>query len=126
VAMEAGARRRHRITDAELADASAWPQVWPDLAEAVAGRTVIAYNADFDRRMIGYAAVRYGVPGARGWEWACAMAWRGAAHRTSPGPLGGGHRALADALAARQVVLDVAAVDYTPEQDPAGVRTSRV
>src|SRR5690606_3531044 len=124
-AMEAGARRRHGITDAELATAPKWPEVWPHLAEAVAGKVVLAYNADFDRRMIGRAAVRYGLDGARGWEWACAMAWRGAAHRTSPGPLGGGHRALADALAARDVVLGIVEMGYTPEQDPVGARGAR-
>ncbi|RCV49740.1 3'-5' exonuclease [Marinitenerispora sediminis] len=115
VAVEPGARRRHRITDGELATAPTWPQVWPRLVAAVAGRAVLAYNAEFDRRLIRQAAARYGLPGARDWTWGCAMAWRGQAHRSRPGPLGGGHRARGDALAARQVVLDIAAIEYVPE-----------
>ncbi|MES0838367.1 3'-5' exonuclease [Nocardiopsis tropica] len=113
VAVELGARRVHGITEAESAGAPAWPQVWPRLAQVVGSRLLIAYNKDFDRRLVRQACRRYGLRPPQ-WDWACAMAWRGAAAHTSrPGPLtGGGHRALGDARAARDVVLAVADTAY--------------
>ncbi|WP_017559848.1 3'-5' exonuclease [Nocardiopsis baichengensis] len=125
VPVEAGARAKHGIADAELAAAPAWPQVWPRLATAVAGRAVIAYSADFDRRMVIEACRRYGIPRPR-WAWACAMDWRGAAaHTTRPGPLGGAHRARGDAQAALDVVRTVAATAYAPGDNGAHDRAAR-
>ncbi|MFE6309333.1 3'-5' exonuclease [Nocardiopsis sp. NPDC057823] len=115
VPVEAGAQRVHGITPDELAGAPAWAEVWSRLSEIADGRLLVAYNADFDRRLIAQTCRRHGIQRPR-WEWACAMAWRGAAARTSrPGPLGGAHRALGDARAARDVVRTVADTAYTVE-----------
>ncbi|WP_436852820.1 3'-5' exonuclease [Nocardiopsis dassonvillei] len=112
VRVERGAQAVHGISAEQLAGAPTWPQVWPRLAEIVEGRLLIAYNADFDKRVVAQGCRRYGIRRPR-WEWACAMAWRGAAAHTSrPGPLGGGHRALGDAQAARYVVRTVASTTY--------------
>ncbi|MFF1670361.1 exonuclease domain-containing protein [Nocardiopsis flavescens] len=84
--MEPRAQRVHGITPADLAGAPTWPQVWPRLGEIAEGRLLVAYNADFDRRLIAQTCRPHGIHRPR-WEWACAMAWRGAAARTSrPGP----------------------------------------
>lgn len=116
VAMEQRAQAVHGITQKEAAGAPTWPQVWPRLQALVGDRLLIAYNAPFDRRVIGQACRRYGIRRPQ-WEWACAMAWRGAASRTSrPGPLGGAHRALGDAQATRDVVLRVASTAYAPQR----------
>ncbi|MFE9247156.1 exonuclease domain-containing protein [Nocardiopsis sp. NPDC006938] len=115
VPIERGAQQVHGITEADLAGAPTWPEVWPRLREAVQGRVLVAYNADFDRRLLRQACRRYDLRLPR-WEWACAMAWRGAAARTSsPGALGGRHRALGDALATRDVVRRVANTVYVVE-----------
>lgn len=112
VPVERGAQRVHGITAAELADAPAWPEVWPRLREVVRGRLLVAYNAEFDKRLIRQTCRHHGLQAPR-WDWSCAMAWRGAAAHTSrPGALGGAHRALGDALAARDVVRAVANTTY--------------
>ncbi|MEU0242311.1 3'-5' exonuclease [Nocardiopsis sp. NPDC006198] len=116
VPVEKGAQQVHGITPGELDGAPTWPEIWPRLAQGVGSRLLIAYNADFDKSRIRHACRRYGLPVPR-WDWDCAMAWRGAAARTSrPGPLNGGHRALGDARAAREVVLAVAGTAYTPSR----------
>jgi DNA polymerase III subunit epsilon len=42
----------HGITDAMVADAPAWPAVFPHLVDVLKDRTVITYNADFDYGVI--------------------------------------------------------------------------
>jgi DNA polymerase-3 subunit epsilon len=42
----------HGITEAHVAEAPSWSQVYPQVEELLGGRLVAAYNADFDRRML--------------------------------------------------------------------------
>lgn len=42
----------HGITDAMVASAPAWPEIADQFAAIVAGRPVVMYNADFDRRLL--------------------------------------------------------------------------
>ncbi len=42
----------HRISDAMVKSAPAWPRVWPEVETALAGRRVAIYNAEFDVRMM--------------------------------------------------------------------------
>jgi DNA polymerase-3 subunit epsilon len=42
----------HGITDADVADAPRWPQFVPELIEALRGRKVISFNAEFEVRLI--------------------------------------------------------------------------
>ena len=49
----------HGITDAMLADAPTWPEIHDRFCRLIAGRQVIAYNADFDVRLIEQTARRY-------------------------------------------------------------------
>jgi len=46
------ASRIHGITDEMVADAPAWPDLWPQVEAALAGRHVAIYNADFDLRLL--------------------------------------------------------------------------
>ena len=62
----------HRITDADCAGAPSYREVHPLLAEAIGGRTVISYNADFDRRMLRQSAAPYRLAPPEV-AWACAM-----------------------------------------------------
>lgn len=117
VPIEPEAQRVHGIPPTALADAPTWPQVWPRLRKIAQNKTVIAYKADFDKRLVAQTGRRYGIAAPR-WEWACAMAWRGAAARTTrPGRLGGSHRALGDAQAAWEVVRQVASTPHALHGD---------
>lgn len=46
------ASRIHGITDADVQDAPAWGDVWPEVKAAIQGRNVGLYNQDFDLRLI--------------------------------------------------------------------------
>jgi DNA polymerase III subunit epsilon len=47
----------HGITDAHVADAPRFADIYPRLLDVVAGKTIVAYNADFDRDDVLYQAV---------------------------------------------------------------------
>jgi len=101
----------HGISDADVASAPTWPQVLPRLLAVTQGRTVLAYNAEYDAGVIAADTARHGLGlghlGEDG-RWACVMnrrsewarAWRWL-------PLGGGHRALGDAQVARRVLREM-------------------
>jgi DNA polymerase-3 subunit epsilon len=67
-----GAAAIHGLTAARVARAPAYPEIHAGLARLIAGRTVIAYNAAFDRRIVEQTAARYGLP-APAARWECAM-----------------------------------------------------
>lgn len=119
----------HGLTDADLAGAPSWPEVFPMVAALLAERTIVVYNADFDRRMITGSCATHGLMAPDG-EWHCAMrAYAEYAGQRSPhrhrrfryhklgdalGTFGlpaGNHRALGDALACRGLVLALAEVE---------------
>lgn len=96
--------------NAEMCEAApAWDQVWPQLHAAIAGRTVLAYNAPYDhaavtRRCRETAVVPYQ------WRWDCLMRLDAQARGTRRWRrLDGGHRALDDVQAARHRLLSIAA-----------------
>jgi hypothetical protein len=98
----------HGISNAAVADAPTWDQVLPDFEAAVAGRQILAYNAEFDRTVIvGHTEDTGREPGpwADNARWGCLMEarsdWEG---MTRWMRLDGGHTALADCLAARAVL----------------------
>ncbi len=47
--IESGAESLHGITQAMVQDAPFFEEVWPRLRDLIRGRTVVVYNADFDR-----------------------------------------------------------------------------
>lgn len=117
----------HGICDHHVAAAAPWPDICREALGLLAGRPVVVYNASYDRDMLGYACVRHGIA----WDvemvrWECAMRayakYRGTRnpsrggwkwHRLEVaaiqvGASPGGHRALGDALACREVVLAMA------------------
>lgn len=51
----------HRITDAMVARAPIWPDLAQQYAAIVAGRTVVMYNAMFERRLIAQTHRLYGL-----------------------------------------------------------------
>jgi DNA polymerase-3 subunit epsilon len=115
----------HGITNQHVAAAPSWPEVLEAVRPLLHGRLVIAYNSSFDRSMVEQctAAVRLECPPI---EWQCAMRAY-AAYRKDPRLPSAGyrwrplheaaescglpvptHRALADAVACRGVVLRMA------------------
>ncbi len=116
----------HGITDADVADAPTWDKVLPRLKRITKGRMVLAYNADYDMSVVLSDTERAGRKAghlADHDRWACVMQarsdWEGSPRWL---PLGGGHRALGDCQAARQVLLDMS---QTPQQRPARQRRRR-
>ncbi|MEU7822941.1 3'-5' exonuclease [Catellatospora sp. NPDC049133] len=102
----------HGISDQDVADAPTWAQVLPQVLAAIGDRRVLAYNESFDRRMVRADTRRAGadvgvLPGPA--RWGCIMQARSDWwHYEGRIALDGGHRALGDTEAARQVLLDIA------------------
>lgn len=121
VPVSPGARAVHGISDAELSGAPSWAEVYPQLMRAVGDRVVLAYNASFDRSVVHNTHAHAGLAGPLPPRWECLMEarstrlrlWRWTA-------LGGGHRALGDAIDAREVLQAIAAAGR-----PGGSRATR-
>lgn len=62
VPVKFGAQEVHGIGDDELAEAPTFSEIWFRLSALLRGRTVIAHNADIDRRMITQSAAAAGIP----------------------------------------------------------------
>lgn len=107
----------HRITDEMVATVPSWPEVAEEYAAVVAGRTVVAYNAAFDVRLLQQTHQIHGltapilttacamllyaswngewVEGRQGWQWRWIKLIEAA--RDCGVLEDGAHRALADA-----------------------------
>ena len=68
-----GAARVHGITDERLVGAPAFRQLYIPLSKLLAGQTVVAYNMDFDWRMLQQTTTRNGLPDIRIGKRDCAM-----------------------------------------------------
>jgi len=124
----ADATQVHGLTTAMLQSAPVWPQLWPQIQAAMAGRLVLIYNADYDVRLMRQTAALYGltfeVPaaefgdllalysefkGVRGQD-GTMRRWRlEQAGRELQIPIPNSHRALDDTLLAREVHRKIAA-----------------
>jgi hypothetical protein len=62
-AISEGATAVHGLTDANVAEAPTFSEIYPALAESVRGKVVIAFNADFDERIL-----RLLLPASPSWE----------------------------------------------------------
>jgi DNA polymerase III subunit epsilon len=67
-----GATAVHGLDEAALANAPCWLDIYPEVARLLHGRAVLAYNADFDDRLVKQTCRRYclTVPEA---SWTCVM-----------------------------------------------------
>jgi DNA polymerase-3 subunit epsilon len=114
----------HGIRDVDVAGAPTWEAVFAEFGRVTAGRRIIVYNADFDRRIVSQCCAQYALTFPES-TWQCAMRayaefcaepgnsggfkWHRldrAASRFGVAP--GGHRALADAVVCRSVVMGMA------------------
>ncbi|MFN8593730.1 MAG: exonuclease domain-containing protein [Thermomicrobiales bacterium] len=136
----------HGITDADVADAPEWEELYEAVRAVLDGRRIVVYNVTFDKQMIGQACASCALdmPNA---DWDCAMKKYAGFHGNwDPGKRWfrfqklehavrtfgaepGGHRAASDALACRAVVLGMAAtappaVQVEPTAPAGGARLS--
>lgn len=63
----------HGISEDDLVEAQPFQRIYARLSAMLAGQLVVAYNADFDRRMLDQTCQRYGLPLLRAARWDCAM-----------------------------------------------------
>ncbi len=123
--IQPGASAVHGITNDMLADVAAFTEVYPRLSEVLAGWRILAYNAEFDHRMLRQTCERYGLPAIEV-KWDCVMELYAAAYNRWSNQVGfvwctlgdacfregvsvdGFHTACADAQATRLLVLAVA------------------
>ncbi len=102
----------HGLSETALVGAPTWAMVLPQLIRVTQGRTVLAYNAEFDQDAILQTCARSGCAPAHLVEatsWGCLMDRRADWMRASRWlGLGGAHRALGDCHTAREVLVDIA------------------
>jgi DNA polymerase-3 subunit epsilon len=116
----------HGITNADVKDAPAWCDLYDALLGVLAGRRIVVYNVTFDRQMVNQSCAQYALDAPEA-DWECAMKRYAGFHGNwdpgrrwyrfvkleravlTFGAEPGGHRAAADALACRAVVLGMAA-----------------
>lgn len=117
--ISAEAQLVHGISEADVAGAPLLAEVLPQLLQVTGGRTVIAYNADFDASRLAQHAERDGLDLAHLGEydrWACLMRRRSDwTMRSRWRPLEGGHRAAGDCRVAVELLAAM-----TAPHDPKG------
>lgn len=106
--IEPGAQAVHGLTDEQVTTdgVPTWPAVYKRLLRITKGRTILAYNADYDQNVIATDCARYGITRTRltrSDHWADVMVPR-SDHARCPRwlPNGGGHRALGDVQTTRE------------------------
>lgn len=66
------AQRVHGISYGMLKGAPTWPEILPQLSSIADRRTILAWNASFDARMLEISSELWGLPHPR-WLYVCAM-----------------------------------------------------
>ncbi len=110
----------HHITKYHLRNAPMFTAMIDEVKGVLSGRTVIAYNISFDKRMLSQTLQAFNLDSA--WfdklDWQCAM--RAYAEylgvRNSPKLEGGDHSAKGDCLATLRVIREMARIDDAPVQ----------
>ena len=67
------ARAIHGITDEVLAQAPSFSNLYETIAVLLGNRSVLAYHADFDRRLLAQTCTKYGLPPFEVATWDCVM-----------------------------------------------------
>lgn len=125
------AQRIHGIDNEMVRSAPAWPVVWPQIREIFYGRTIAAYNAPFDLRMMQQSHQRYHLPWRENLNMVDVLLlysdYKGVwdpYHRSMKYfkleeagsffqiPLPNAHRSAADALLTRAVLHSIAQISY--------------
>lgn len=112
------AAKVHNLTERHLRNAPSFTDVYEVVKSVLNERTVIAYNAPFDKRQLVQTATAFKLDAV--WierlDWQCAMR----AHaeylgvKQGPGLEGGDHSALGDCLATLKLIRSMAGVEAKP------------
>lgn len=115
------ATRVHHITNQMIADAPTFPQLYEQIAAILDGRTVIVYNAEYDRSILENAIQRYNLPLFGIEQWTCAMK-QYAQFQGEWNPYfksyrwhklrAGDHSALGDCHATLELIIQIAATSH--------------
>ena len=73
IPIPSGASAIHGVYDRDVAGAPSFKQIYIQLSALLAGQVVVAYNMDFDWRMLRQTAARYRLPDLRMGKRDCAM-----------------------------------------------------
>ncbi|AZZ94702.1 3'-5' exonuclease [Hahella sp. KA22] len=95
----------HGITNDSLASKPNFPDVYLALRRVISGKTVVAYNASFDNRLLMQTCAAYGLPMIEA-DWQCAMDAY-SRYRKEPDAKRGGYRRQSLAKAAKQMGIEV-------------------
>ena len=98
----------HGITAGDLEQAQPFTELAPRLAALLAGRHVIAYNADYDRQVLTREFERAGRPVDPAPRWSCLLQARRKLSPSTSLALHGAHRAAGDCRAALDILRDLA------------------
>lgn len=63
----------HGITDKNVADAPTFPEIYPELTVILNGKTVVAYNVDFEMEILEKVCRRFKLAPVAPEKWHCAM-----------------------------------------------------
>jgi DNA polymerase-3 subunit epsilon len=67
------ARMVNKITDDDLKQAPTFPEIYETISQYVKNRKILAYNSDFDRRMLRQTCQKYGLEKLYVKGWDCVM-----------------------------------------------------
>lgn len=107
IAIPAAASAIHGFYDRDVAGAPSFKHIYIQLSALLAGQVVVAYNMDFDWRMLQQTAARYRLPDLRMGKRHCAMK-QYARFKGARGPQGRNYNSHKLANAVRQEGLAVA------------------
>lgn len=62
VSIEPEAMKVHGISMSDLANEPQWHEIWSEIADVLQGRALVAYNADYDMRILRSTQRAYGLP----------------------------------------------------------------
>jgi DNA polymerase-3 subunit epsilon len=63
----------HGITDKDVASAPTFPQIYPELAAILNGKTIVAFNVDFEEEILEIVCKRFKLAPMTPQKWHCAM-----------------------------------------------------
>lgn len=122
----------HGISDEDVAGAPTWPQIHHQVCELLQNKPVIAYNIEFDRRMLYQTYKRYNIKDfeANESKWICLMKNYAIFTRRrryvrlsyaceERGVVAGNHTSAGDALAAYGLLASIAAIHLPAYDSPA-------
>lgn len=107
VSLSPKASAAHGWTMRKLAEAPIFADIYEALASVISGKVLVAYNANYDRRILAATCEAFGLePFAN--EFVCAMGIKRQYNGDAPGELRGDHTAVGDCMAMAAMLHGIA------------------